>query len=125
MPIAFLTPNDIKDWDNEEGNPFDVQEDFIDKAAGVSNVFIPAKYGDTECYEATCEQVKENGTYFVSKSDVDSTTGSIDITVESVADGELYVYLSSTEIENINYYWNDNEDTHYQNAGEPYIMNLG
>ena len=125
MPIAFLTPNDIKDWDNEEGNPFEVQEDFIDKAAGVSNIFIPAKYGDTECYEATCEQVKENGTYFVSKSDVDSTTGSIDITVESVADGELYVYLSSTEIENINYYWNDNEDTHYQNASEPYIMNLG
>lgn len=125
LPIAFLTSNEIKDWNNEEGNPFEVQEDLIDRAAGVSNVFIPCEYVKTECYETTCDDVGENGTYFASKADSESTTGTIDITIKSVNDGEMYVYVSSNDVKNINYYWDDNEETHYQNADEPYIMNLG
>ena len=125
LPIGYMTQSDIKNWDNDEGNPFEVQEDFINKATGVSNVFIPAEYVTTETTNAECDEVTENGTYFVQKNSSESNTGSVDITIRAVSDGDLYIYVSSSDINNINYYWNNREDTHYQSSDEPYIMDLG
>jgi uncharacterized membrane protein YfhO len=125
LPIAFVTSSDIKEWDNEEGNPFNVQEDLIDKACGVSNVFLPVEYTSTFGDEVDCEEVSENGYYSFNKIDESSSTGTIDVTIKTVNDSNLYVYITSPEIENVNYYWNDEEDSKYQNISEPYIMDLG
>jgi uncharacterized membrane protein YfhO len=125
LPIAFLTSSDIKDWDNSEGNPFEVQEDLIDKAIGVSDVFSPVEYVSTLGDEVDCEEVEDNGYYYFDKIDEDSSTGSIELTIKAVNDSNLYVYITSTDIENVNYYWNDGEEDKYQNISEPYIMDLG
>ena len=125
LPLAFETTSDIGDWINEEGNPFEVQEDFIDRAAGVSNVFIPVDYVSTTSDACSCDEVDENGTYFYVKDDPESSDGSVDVTLKTVKDGNLYVYVTSPVIENINYYWNNEEDSKYQNIDEPYIIDLG
>ncbi|MBR3149763.1 MAG: YfhO family protein [Eubacterium sp.] len=124
LPIAFETPNDLKDWDTAEGDPFDVQEDFIDKAAGVSGAFIPCEYISSNTMGCTCEDITENGMYSFSK-DGDNDSGIINVTIEAATDSNLYVYISSSEIDNVNYFWNDEEDTTDQYIDEPYIMDLG
>ena len=124
MPIAFVTSNEIGKWNCEEGNPFDVQEDFIDRAAGVSNVFVPCKYVKTETYNCDCEDITENGVFSFSKSG-DSDSGTIDVTLKAATDSNLYIYISSSGIDNVNYFWNNDEDTIDQYIDEPYIMDLG
>ena len=125
LPIAFETTNGIYDWITDEGDPFEVQEDFIDRAAGVSNLFIPVEYVSTSSNGAYCDEVTENGTYFYTTDSVDENSGSIDVSLKSQKDGNVYIYITSPEIENINYYWNNEEDSKYQNINEPYIIDLG
>ncbi len=125
LPIAFMTSSNIKNWITEEGNPFDVQESFIDNAAGVSDVFKSVNYTVTTCDGVECDEIAENGTYFFSKMDAESDYGKIDITIKTVNDSNVYIYITSPEIENVNYYWNNDNDTTNQNINEPYIMDLG
>ncbi len=125
LPIAFETSSNIYDWVNEEGNPFEVQEDFIDRAAGVSDMFIPVDYESTNYEGASGDEVNENGTFFYTADDSDDPNGSIDITLTPKVDGNVYVYITSPAIENINYDWNHGEDSEYQNVDEPYIIDLG
>ncbi len=125
LPVAFVTSSDIKDAEIEEGNPFEVQEDLIDSACGTSDVFIPVKYVSTDTTDIDCEEITENGTYYFSKSFSDSTSGTIDITVKSANDSNLYVYITAPKLENANYYWGENDETVYQNIDTPYIMDLG
>lgn len=121
LPIGFAVSEDIKNWNNSEGNPFEVQESLIDNAAGVSNVFVPVKYTSTETYSATCEDITENGVYSI------ATTGSgnIDVSFVSQTDSDIYIYISSSAVKNVNYYWGDGESSAYQNTSEAYIYDLG
>lgn len=124
LPVGFVASNELKDWDNSEGNPFEVQEDLIDRAAGVGGVFVPANYVNTESGSTICDEVTENGAVFFSRSG-EEYYDNIDITIESVNDSNLYVYISSNSIDNVNYFWDDDENSNYQNINEPYIMDLG
>lgn len=125
LPIAFETSDQIKKWDNQEGNPFDVQEDFIDKAAGVSNVFVPVKYIDTQCDMIDCDEVNENGTYYFTKTESDGDYGTVDISIKTVKDGNVYIYITSPLVTDVNYYWNEDENSEFQNIDEPFIKDLG
>ncbi len=125
LPVAFCVSEDIKKWVVEEGNPFEAQEEFIDRAAGVSDVFVPAEIAGFDTDGTSTDEITENGTYYFSKLDKDTTTASIDIDIKNVRDGNLYVYITSPEIENVNYSWDNEEHTHYQNIDEPNIIDLG
>ena len=125
LPLAFETSSDISGWINEEGNPFEVQEDFIDRAAGVSNIFREVEYISTEYEGCTCDEVNENGTFFYVADSAEDTSGSVNVSFKPVSDGNVYVYITSPVIENVNYDWNNEEDTKYQNIDEPYIIDLG
>ena len=121
LPIGFTVSEEIKNWDNSEGNPFEVQESLIDSATGVSNVFIPVKYTNIEAYSSTCEDITENGVYSIATTG----TGSIDVTFEAQNDSNVYIYISSAAVKNVNYYWGDGESSAYQSTSEPYIYDLG
>ena len=125
LPVAYETTSNISDWINEEGNPFEVQEDFIDRAAGVSDIFTPIEYVSTSCDSASCEDVTENGTYFYTTDSAEDNSGTIDVNFKSPKNGNVYIYITSPEIENVNFYWNNEEESKYQNIDEPYILDLG
>lgn len=126
MPIAFMTSGDLKKWKVEEGDPFVAQSEFIEKTTGVSDIFVPAKIVEVTSDEVTTDDdIAENGTYYYTKDDPDSTTGSIDLEIEAVSDSNLFAYIASPEIENANISWKGKEDSEYHNIDEPGIMNLG
>ena len=124
LPISFVTKSDVKEWYFDEGDPFEVQEDFLSKAAGVSNVFLPCDYVSTVTNSCECEDIVENGVYSFSK-DTETDGGSIEVTIKAVNDDNVYIYISSGEIENVNYFWNNEEETADQNIDTPYIFDLG
>ncbi len=124
LPISFVTSRDIKDWECVEGDPFEVQEDFIDRAAGVTGVFEPCEFVSTTAYGCESEDFDGNGVFSFEKN-ADTDGGTIDVVIRAVNDSNLYVYISSPEIDNVNYFWNDEEDTTDQYIDEPYIMDLG
>ena len=121
LPIGFEVSEEVKNWDNSEGNPFDVQEDLIDKAAGVSNVFVPVKYTGTQTISSVCEDITENGIYPIATTG----SGSIDVTFEAQTDSNVYIYIKSDAIKNVNYYWDKGEESANQNIEQPYIYDLG
>ena len=121
LPIGFTVSEEIKNWDNLEGNPFEVQESLIDNAAGVNNVFVPVKYTGTETHSAGCDEISENGVYSISATG----TGSIDVTFESQTNSDIYIYISSPAVKNVNYYWDNGDSSAYQSTSEAYIYDLG
>ncbi|MBQ3905116.1 MAG: YfhO family protein, partial [Eubacterium sp.] len=125
LPAAFTVSSDIKDAVVEEGDPFEVQSDILNKACGVTDIFKPVQYVETDSDDVDCEDIGENGTYYFTKSDPDSTYGTIDVTIKTVDDSNLYVYITSPKLENVNYYYDAQEDGVYQNIDTPYIMDLG
>lgn len=125
LPIAFETSSDIYNWEVEESNPFEIQESFIYDATGVSGVFVPVEYVETQSGSMDCDEVLENGTAFFSKSDSTSDGETVDITFKATTNSNLYVYISSPEVKNINFYWDNEEQSENQNIDEPYIIDLG
>ncbi len=127
LPIAYTVSDEIKNWETPEGNPFSVQEDFINKSAGVNDLFLPVEYLNTEDVDVVSDSLcVENGTQFFSSTGENQS--SINITVASKNNSNVYIYVTSPTIENINYSWTDSdgyEKTENQNISEPYIMDLG
>ncbi|MBQ9228643.1 MAG: YfhO family protein [Eubacterium sp.] len=125
LPIAFEVSSDVSLWDNSERNPFDVQSEFFGYATGSDSYYIPVEYTDFYTDNIDCEDITENGTHYFTKSYPDATSGYITVNFTTAADGNLYTYIDSPEIDSLNYYWNDDENSEYQNIKEPYIMDLG
>ncbi len=125
LPVAFEVAADIEKWDNSERNPFDVQSEFFGYATGSSDYFIPVSY--TDCYtdNVDCDNVKDNGTHYFTKSNPDNNAGSITVNFKTESDGNVYTYIDSPKINSLNYYWNDDENSEFQSINEPFIKDLG
>ena len=125
LPIAYTVSNDIMGWSVVEGDPFLQQSSFIENATGISDIFIPAKYIKSSNDRVECDNIFDNGTYFFSKTNKNSNDGSVEITIASQNNSNLYVYVHSPKAKNVNYYWNDEQNTASQNIESPYIFDLG
>lgn len=123
LPIAFETSNDIANWIVIEENPFEQQENFINLATGVSDLYLPLIHTDTECENAYCDSIGTNGRYTFTKNDTNSDYGTVRLTLRTVNDGNAYVYITSPTVENVTYSFD--EESISQNIEEPYIYDLG
>lgn len=125
LPIAYTVSNDINNLTIEEGNPFEQQSNFITKSTGITDIFIPANYVESKNNMVDCDPVIDNGTYFFSKVNKNSNDGKVEVTVSSKNDSNLYVYIHSPKAKNVNYSWNDDQNSTSQNIETPYIFDLG
>lgn len=124
LPIAYEVSSDMLDWTVEEGNPFVAQEDFIDLSTGVSNLFTPVQYIDYSTENISTDYIDQNGTINFYKDSNESDYGNISIIISPIESGNVYLYITSPTIKNVNYSWNLDESLH-QSIDEPYIIDLG
>ncbi len=124
LPISYCVSNNIDKWDTEEGNPFDLQNDFFALSTGYNDVFKEVEYTDTAFDGMLGDKVNGNGTYWFSKEDDDSQYGYVDITFTPVKDGNIYLYVTSPDIKNLEVNCADT-GTLTQSIDEPYILDLG
>ncbi len=122
LPIAYCVNSAVDVWSTAEGDPFTVQSDFFSLATGYSDVFAEVNYASCEYEGINGESVTGNGTYWFEK-ETDNNYGNIDITIEAVKDGNVYLYLTSPDITNISCEHGD--VTVSQEIETPYILDLG
>ncbi|MGN1202993.1 MAG: YfhO family protein, partial [Eubacterium sp.] len=124
LPIAFAVNENIYNWEEEEGNPFELQGSFFSLATGYDNVFNEVDYLHTDFDCMSGDEITQNGTFWFSKSDADSGYGYVDFVVTPKQSGNAYIYVTSPEIESIEISCN-NLPSYTQTIGEPYILDLG
>lgn len=124
LPIAYAVNTAIDIWETDEGNPFELQADFLNLAAGYGNVFEEPEYISTEFDSISGDEVTSNGTYFLDDSNINDEYGSAYITLKTKRDGNVYLYITSPDIKNISVSGDDKFEVD-QNIDEPYILDLG
>lgn len=124
LPIAYCVNSKIDDWVADEGNPFEIQSDFVKLATGYSDVFKPVKYNSTDFDAVSGDDVTENGTYWLEKSDSSSNYGTETVSLSPTIDGNLYLYVKSSDLKTITVNSEKVSDI-TQSMEDAYILDLG
>lgn len=124
LPIAYCVNSKIDDWVTDEGNPFEIQSDFVKLATGYSNVFKPVEYNSTDFDAVSGDDVTENGTYWLEKSDSSSNYGTETVSLSPTIDGNLYLYVKSSDLKTITVN-SDKVSDITQSMEYAYILDLG
>ncbi len=124
LPIAYCVNMNIDNWVYEEGNPFEVQNNYFSLATGYSNVFNDVCFIDTEFDGISGEAPGENGTFLFSKNNPDSSYGYADVKFTPSENGDVYLYVSSPDVETIEVS-SSKLSSYTQTISEPYILDLG
>lgn len=124
LPIAYCVNSKIDDWVTDEGNPFEIQSDFVKLATGYSNLFKPVEYNSTDFDAVSGDDVTENGTYWLEKSDSSSNYGTETVSLSPTIDGNLYLYVKSSDLKTITVN-SDKVSDITQSMEDAYILDLG
>lgn len=124
LPIAYCVNSKIDDWVTDEGNPFEIQSDFVKLATGYSNLFKPVEYNSTDFDAVSGDDVTENGTYWLEKSDSSSNYGTETVSLSPTIDGNLYLYVKSSDLKTITVNSEKVSDI-TQSMEDTYILDLG
>lgn len=122
LPKVFCVNEAISGWSTEEGNPFEVQSDFFTLATGYSNVFIPASYTNTSYTGMSGEDIAQSGTQWIEKT-TEASYAQTDITIQAEENGNLYLYVTASDIDNISVIEDENSESY--SIDTPYIIDLG
>lgn len=122
LPIAFCANPTILGWEKTEGNPFSVQNSFIQNASGVNDVFTPLKFRSTYFENVEPITFTENGTFNYTKIN-ESDNGYVTIEITAKSDANIYIYASSPSADEMNVVFGEENDNY--NFNEPYIYDLG
>ncbi len=125
LPIAYCVDNSVANWDITFSSPFDVQSDYFERATGVSNV-----YTDVPITTISYQNIEDFGDDFDSGMYVyyKQTPGedaSFTVTVKPEKTQNLYVYLTSDNVDQITVRNLDGTFTKTQNTSEEYIFDIG
>lgn len=124
LPVSYCVNRNIEEWETEEGNPFDLQNNFFSLATGYSDVFKEVEFISTEFDGVSGDEVNGIGTYWFTKDSEDSQYGYVDVTFTPVKDGNVYLYVTSPDIKSLEVNCAD-YSTFTQSIDEPYILDLG
>lgn len=124
LPIAYCVNSKIDDWVTDEGNPFEIQSDFVKLATGYSNLFKPVEYNSTDFDAVSGDDVTENGTYWLEKSNSSSNYGTETVSLSPTIDGNLYLYVKSSDLKTITVNSEKVSDI-TQSMEDAYILDLG
>lgn len=124
LPVAYCVNSAIEDWVTDEGNPFELQSDFLKLGCGYSDVFSEVEYKSTDFSGASGDEVTENGTYWINKDDASSTYATETITLSPTIDGDLFLCVDSGDIDSLTVN-SDKVSNIVQSIDESYILYLG
>ncbi|MCC8015872.1 MAG: YfhO family protein, partial [Clostridiales bacterium] len=122
LPKIFCVNSAVEAWNTAEGDPFRVQNDFFTLATGYSDVFKSVKYKSTSFIALKGDEISDNGTQWIEK-DANSSYSSVEITASAAVSGNLYIYLTSSDIKSITVSKNDKQYSY--SIETPYIIDLG
>ncbi len=125
LPIAYMVNSSIKNWDYDNYDPFTVQNDYFERACGISDVFENEEIFDISGFSVSDISNPSDGSdciYFTAESSDGS--GEITILVLPEETKNLYLYVDSSSLDELTVEYFGKQIT--QNVDdEHYILDLG
>ena len=124
LPMGYCVDPAIKEWNTDfSDNPFEVQEDYWEKATGISDVFTPVELTDVSIDNIDNDNSTFVGqNFFYSKADYNESA-SVTANYYIKQSGNIYVYVATNASESINVSCGEYYET--QSLDEYYILDIG
>lgn len=121
LPLGYMVSEDIKNWQTKDSMPFDVQNDFIAKAAGVDEKMftnVPLSSFDYTYMNIT-EQINDNE-YKYELTDPANLSLYPTVTAKIISDKDqyLYLYVDAGNTKNVTYITNTANEQRELSAGK-------
>ncbi len=101
LPIAYCVDKNIKDWSYDSVNPFEVQNDYFEKATGIKDVFKQLKI-DNESYDNIDPILNGLDTGYMTFYKIDEAKeGIISFAVIPEKTQNVYLFVESNSIDDI------------------------
>lgn len=94
LPLGFMVSSDIKNWQTEDSQPFDVQNNFIKQGAGVNkDMFTPIKPDSiNKTFMEVTEELDDNS-FKYSLTDPANLNNEPTVTAEFTSDKDQYMFV--------------------------------
>ena len=130
LPIAFSVDAGVKEWSaTANSDPFETQNELIEKATGVKDVFIPEKV--TDYFYANLNYISKDvinsGTvFYVEKQKGAAGGGNVQLYIDVSQDGHYYVYAGSTHLSSIKFAGGEEMSYQYISSSvQPFVLDMG
>jgi uncharacterized membrane protein YfhO len=128
LPLAFAVNGDIADWELTSDDPFVVQNEMMEKAAGVSDILIPVEVTNVESDNIEdpmdAPLVNIMSTINLSKDDSNQDAEFI-VEIEVTEPGQYYIYTGSTHVSTITVSAEDYSYSYSSSSVQPFTLDLG
>ena len=128
LPLAFAVNGDVEQWDLDAGDPFDVQNDLMEKAVGIADILTPVEATDVDGSNLSeipqLTLINNMPTFGISKANGASSaecTVSIDVTEP----GQYYIYTGSSNVSTISVAAEDYSYSYSSSSVQPFTLDLG
>ena len=125
LPLAYCVDKKVKNWDTTASNPFEVQADYFERATGVKDVFttVPISEVSYQNIQDFGDDIS-SGMYVYYKIN-NGETASVTLTIKPEKLENLYIYLSSDNVDQITVRDMDGNLNINQSTDEEYILDIG
>ena len=123
LPIAYCVDSSITSWSFDSSNPFEVQNNYFEKATGVPEVFKPLSISDSYFYNIDPISLGLDTGYMNYYKTTSDETGSISFTMIPDKTQNVYLFVESAGIDDITI--SVGYDQYMQDVSREYIYDLG
>ena len=121
LPLGFIVNSDIKNWQTEDSQPFEVQNNFIKQGAGINkDMFTPIKADSVEkTFMNVTEQTDDNSFKYELTDPANlSLEPTVKATFTSDKDQYVYVYVDAGNAKRVKYQTNTANEDRELSAGK-------
>ncbi len=121
LPLGFMVDSDINDWQTTDSQPFDVQNDFIKKAAGVDEEMftnIPLTSFDYTFMNITDKENDNIYKYELTEPANLNNHPTVTVKIKSDKDQYLFLYVDAGNAKRVKYVTNSANEDRELSAGK-------
>lgn len=125
LPVAYMVDSSMTDWDYDNYDPFTVQNDYFERATGISDVFEMEEIFDISGFGVSDISNPSDGSdCFYFTSDYSDGSGEITVLILPEETQNLYLYVDSSNLDTLTAEY-DGKDITQEIDDEHYILDLG
>lgn len=127
LPLGFMTNKDILEWKTKDSTPFEVQNDFVRTAAGISDEMITPieiKEFNYENIKITDDNGKNAYKYKLTNPDDLSAIPSVSSKIYNDKEQHVYIYVDAGNAKRVKYSFADVSEDRELSAGKS-LFDLG
>lgn len=127
LPLIFSVDSNVTDWDYSSSNPFEVQNNLVDAATDIKDVFIGVDATDVSVdgmNNVNLSNVNSGNTFSVSKSSTNKT-GEVTVKLQPEKAGNYYIFTGGNNLKSLKITVDGLEYTYVTSSISSFILDVG